>query len=81
MAIPAQWGEADLDRCEHGRHSIDPCFGCPGGQSLGNKYLLHIIDGEREVRRAGERVEIRIGTTVRGQAIWAVARRDKADLL
>lgn len=29
----------DLDRCEHGRHSADPCFGCPGGQSTGNLLL------------------------------------------
>lgn len=21
----------DLDRCMHGRHAADPCFGCPGG--------------------------------------------------
>jgi hypothetical protein len=26
----------DLDRCEHGRHSADNCFGCPHGQSTGN---------------------------------------------
>ena len=30
---------AELDRCEHGRHSIDPCYGCPGGQSTGNLLL------------------------------------------
>ncbi len=28
----------DLDRCEHGRHSADPCFGCPHGQSTGNTF-------------------------------------------
>jgi hypothetical protein len=28
-----------LDRCEHGRHSIDACLGCPGGQSRGNPHL------------------------------------------
>lgn len=29
----------DLDRCEHGRHSIDSCFDCPDGQSAGNLVL------------------------------------------
>jgi hypothetical protein len=29
----------DLDRCEHGRHSIDRCLMCPGGQSTGNLCL------------------------------------------
>lgn len=29
----------DLDRCEHGRHSRDQCFGCPSGQSAGNPFL------------------------------------------
>lgn len=29
----------DLDRCEHGRHSADNCFGCPDGQSTGNLQL------------------------------------------
>jgi len=35
---------ADLDRCVHGRHLADPCFGCPDGQSAGNPYLF---DGRR----------------------------------
>jgi hypothetical protein len=30
---------ADLDRCEHGRHEGDACFGC-GGTSKGNPLLL-----------------------------------------
>lgn len=30
---------SDLDRCEHGRHAIDSCFGCPGGHSAGNPHL------------------------------------------
>lgn len=30
---------SDLDRCEHGRHSIDDCLDCPGGRSAGNTYL------------------------------------------
>jgi hypothetical protein len=29
----------DLDRCEHGRHSVDHCYGCPDGQSAGNPFL------------------------------------------
>ena len=29
----------DMDRCEHGRHEGDPCFGCPGGYSKGNPHL------------------------------------------
>jgi hypothetical protein len=28
----------DIDRCEHGRHAPDDCFGC-GGQSQGNPIL------------------------------------------
>lgn len=35
---------ADLDRCLHGRHAIDPCFSCPDGWSMGNAYL---VDGQR----------------------------------
>jgi hypothetical protein len=30
---------ADLDRCEHGRHSVDSCYGCPDGHSVGNPYM------------------------------------------
>lgn len=29
----------DLDRCQHGRHAIDPCYGCPGGKSTGNLLI------------------------------------------
>lgn len=29
----------DLDRCEHGRHKQDNCWGCPGGQSAGNQLI------------------------------------------
>lgn len=29
----------DLDRCPHGRHRIDSCLSCPGGQSLGNPHM------------------------------------------
>jgi hypothetical protein len=40
---------ADLDRCQHGRHRGDTCYGydprkpqsgCPGGVSLGNPFLV-----------------------------------------
>lgn len=27
---------SDLDRCEHGRHEDEGCFGCPAGFSVGN---------------------------------------------
>jgi hypothetical protein len=30
---------ADLDRCEHGRHTADSCDGCPQGRSAGNPHL------------------------------------------
>lgn len=30
---------ADLDRCQHGRHTADPCGSCPQGQSAGNPHL------------------------------------------
>lgn len=45
----------DLDRCEHGRHSIDHCLMCPGGQSTGNLLLKpgtvlgHSYDGTKIV--------------------------------
>lgn len=29
----------DLDRCQHGRHSADPCYMCPGSQSAGNQLI------------------------------------------
>lgn len=51
----------DLDRCVHGRHSADSCFDCPGGKSAGNQFLMN---GQR------------IGTTVRGEPILAITRRD-----
>ncbi|MGW0795967.1 hypothetical protein [Streptomyces sp. NPDC002692] len=30
---------ADIDRCQHGRHTADPCGDCPGGKSAGNPLL------------------------------------------
>lgn len=35
---------SDLDRCEHGRHEADNCFGC-GGQSHGNQHLKDRVIG------------------------------------
>jgi hypothetical protein len=81
-----RWSPADLDRCEHGRHSIDSCFDCPGGQSHGNPFLLsahsghlaiQLNDSQSEIRvrqTEGGRFEVRIGTMVRGEPIWAVVR-------
>ena len=28
-----------FDRCEHGRHKRDNCWGCPDGQSTGNLII------------------------------------------
>lgn len=53
------WTPFDLDRCEHGRHSIDPCADCPGGQSGGNRFLSTshdhwvVDDGGTAWRRIG----------------------------
>lgn len=57
----------DLDRCVHGRHSIDPCLDCPGGWSEGNQLLtaFAVAPGER----------VRIGTSVRGEPIYVTPRR------
>lgn len=68
-----RWTKDDLDRCEHGRHSIDPCFGCPDGQSEGNKFLLTRDSSER-IRIEDGNVEVRIGTTIYGMPIWVVAK-------
>jgi hypothetical protein len=65
-----RWSPADLDRCEHGRHSIDSCFACPRDMSLGNLFLLQ---GERQTRVQDGHLEVRIGTMVRGEPIWVVA--------
>jgi len=29
----------ELDRCPHGRHQDDPCYGCPEGISAGNPHM------------------------------------------
>jgi hypothetical protein len=56
----------DLDRCEHGRHSVDHCFDCPGGHSTGNLFLA---TPSADPQCATEGQEIRIGTTVHGEPI------------
>jgi hypothetical protein len=65
-AAPTErWERSDLDRCLHGRHSTDPCWGCPGGQSEGN---LFVSEG------------LRIGTNLYGEPIYVVPnRRVKSD--
>ncbi len=78
-----RWSPADLDRCEHGRHSIDSCFDCPHGRSTGNLYLQtpshyhedgRILPGDTNRKRVrmteDGRIQIRIGTMVRGEPIW-----------
>ena len=73
-----RWDWRDLDRCEHGRHSIDHCFDCPGGNK-GNPFLLDAIPSTddhrpRHVRTLPDgRIEVRIGTMVRGEPIWVTA--------
>jgi len=52
----------DLDRCEHGRHSIDNCFSCPDRWSTGNLFLEN---GQR------------IGTTLYGEPIFVITVRHR----
>jgi hypothetical protein len=58
---------SDMDRCEHGRHEGDDCFGC-GGPSVGNMF---VVKGAR------------IGTTLSGSPILIPdpdeARSDRSD--
>jgi hypothetical protein len=70
-----RWTWQDLDRCEHGRHSIDDCFACAEGKSSGNRFLSHPSDyiAEELFRSVDNRLEVRIGTMVRGEPIWVVA--------
>lgn len=70
-----QWSPADLDRCEHGRHSIDSCSDCPGGTSFGNVFLLQgpAVPG-RSMRTQDGVTEVRIGTMVHGEPIWVTVR-------
>jgi hypothetical protein len=69
-----RWGPADLDRCEHGRHSIDSCFDCPAGESSGNPFLINQRNAGHTMRTRDGRTEVRIGTMVRGEPIWVVVR-------
>lgn len=68
----SKWDATDLDRCEHGRHSIDNCFGCPDGASTGNLFLL---GGRVQSDSNAEGCRVRIGTTLYGEAIVVWARR------
>jgi hypothetical protein len=69
----AEWSPADLDRCEHGRHSVDNCYNCPSGWSSGNLYLARIAVLEDRDAQAGE--QVRIGTMLGGQPILVVPIR------
>lgn len=71
-----RWSPDDLDRCEHGRHSIDSCFDCPGGKSSGNLFLARVAFPwqQPQYREVDGRIEVRIGTMVRGEPIWVVVR-------
>lgn len=53
---------AALDRCVHGRHRQDKCFGCPRGQSEGNQFL---------------QPGTRIGTTLHGKPIIAPENHER----
>jgi len=65
-----RWTAVDLDRCEHGRHSIDSCLGCPGGQSLGNPFVM-----KPETRIVDEELQVRIGSDRAGNPIWVTTHR------
>jgi hypothetical protein len=73
-----RWYPSDLDRCEHGRHSIDSCYDCPNGQSRGNPYLDPTA-GPRMRETRMDRNQIRIGTMVHGEPIWVTYRRMPCD--
>lgn len=64
-----KWVPEDLDRCDHGRHSIDDCFSCPGGRSEGNMYLSVWVGDQRR------NVKVRIGTTLGGEPIYVTPAR------
>lgn len=71
---PVRWSPADLDRCVHGRHSIDHCFDCLGGPK--NLFLMapSTLPVDERVRHHGGVWEVRIGTMVHGEPIWVVVR-------
>lgn len=65
------WSSADLDRCEHGRHSIDHCLDCePSALAHGNRFL---IDGVTETFAENGYLYVRIGTTHGGDPIFVPA--------
>jgi hypothetical protein len=66
---------SDLDRCQHGRHSLDSCSDCPGGKSIGNEFLDPSGKTTRVRETRMDRNEIRIGTTYDQQPIWVCYRR------
>ena len=63
---------SDLDRCEHGRHSVDTCLDCPGGWSTGNLFLA-TPSADPQCVTAGQ--EIRIGTSVYGKPLMVTPIR------
>jgi hypothetical protein len=73
MAEEFRWSPADLDRCEHGRHSIDSCFDCTKPT---NRFLMapSTIPVDERVRHHDGVWEVRIGTMVHGEPIWVVTR-------
>lgn len=75
-ATETRWDASDLDRCEHGRHSIDDCFDCPGGRSSGNLFLLGLARGHHAelTARAIEGLA-RIGTTLAATPIYVRPNR------
>lgn len=64
----SKWQPADLDRCEHGRHSLDSCFECPYGRSAGNLFLTRYRSSVKMTWQG--RLFIRIGTNLNGDPIW-----------
>ena len=69
-----KWSPSDLDRCEHGRHSIDNCYDCPSGESSGNPFLINQRNAGHTMRTRDGQTEVRIGTMVHGEPIWVVVR-------
>lgn len=57
---------ADLDRCEHGRHVADRCFGCPDG-NRGNPLMR----GEERRLETGELI---LAYSVGGSFMYVLVR-------
>lgn len=60
---------SDLDRCEHGRHVGDACFGCENGASIGNPRMC----GENPVTYENESI---LGYSIGGTRMWVLVRTD-----